>query len=62
MSKLILFLYLLTGKVESVDVLYTTPTTESSVIEYACEGELLSYIETGVFIYDDNLCYAGELK
>jgi hypothetical protein len=62
MSKLILFLYLLTGKVENVDGLYTIHTTESSVIEYACEGEVLSYIETGVFMYDDNLCYAGELK
>lgn len=62
MSKLILFFYLLTGKVEQVDRLYTIHTSESSVIEYACEGEVLLYIETGVFTYDDNLCMAGEIE
>lgn len=62
MSKLILLIYLLTGKVEKVDGLYTIHTTESSVIEYACEGEVLAYIETGVFAYDDNLCQAGEVE
>ena len=62
MSKLILFIYLLTGKVEQVDGLYTIHTVESSVIEYACKGEVLEYIETGVFRYDDNLCQAGELE
>ena len=62
MSKLILFMYLLTGKVEKVDGLYNIHTPESSVIEYACEGEVLAYIETGVFRYDDNLCKAGELE
>lgn len=62
MSKLILFIYLLTGKVEKVDGLYTIHTPESSVIEYACEGEVLAYIETGVFEYDDNLCKAGEIE
>jgi hypothetical protein len=56
-----LFIYLLTGKVEKVDGLYTIHTSESNVIEYACEGEVLAYIETGVFAYDDNLCNAGEL-
>lgn len=61
MSKLILLLYILTGKVEKIDGLYTIYTPESSVIEYACEGEVLAYIETGVFRYDDNLCKAGEL-
>jgi hypothetical protein len=55
-------MYLLTGKVEKVDGLYTIHTPESSVIEYACEGEVLSYIETGVFMYDDNLCKAGEIE
>ena len=55
-------MYLLTGKVEKVDGLYNIYTPESSVIEYACEGEVLSYIETGVFRYDDNLCKAGELE
>lgn len=62
MSKLILFIYLLTGKVEKVDGLYTIHTSESSVIEYACEGEVLEYIETGVFRYDDNLAKPGELE
>jgi len=62
MSKLILLMYLLTGKVEKVDGLYTIHTTENSVIEYACEGEVLLYIETGVFEYDDNLCNAGEIE
>jgi hypothetical protein len=62
MSKVILFFYLLTGKVEKVDGLYTIHTTESSVIEYACEGEVLEYIETGVFRYDDNLAKPGELE
>jgi hypothetical protein len=62
MSKLILFFYLLTGKVEMVDGLYTIHTAESSVIEYACKGEVLAYIETGVFKYDDFLCEAGELE
>lgn len=62
MSKLILFIYLLTGKVEQVDGLYTIHTSESAVIEYACEGEVLEYIETGVFRYDDNLAKPGELE
>jgi hypothetical protein len=62
MSKVILFFYLLTGKVEKVDGLYTIHTTESSVIEYACEGEVLEYIKTGVFRYDDNLAKPGELE
>ena len=62
MSKLILLMYLLTGKVEKVDGLYTIHTSESSVIEYACEGEVLEYIETGVFRYDDNLAKPGELE
>jgi len=62
MSKHNLLMYLLTGKVEKVDGLYTIHTSESFVIEYACEGEVLSYIETGVFMYDDNLCKAGEIE
>ena len=62
MSKLILIMYLLTGKVEMVDGLYTIHTTESCVIEYACKGEVLAYIETGVFRYDDNLAKPGELE
>ena len=62
MYKVILFLYLLTGKVEKVDGLYIIHTSESSVIEYACEGEVLLYIETGVFMYDDNLAKPGELE
>ena len=62
MSKLILLMYLLTGKVEKVDGLYTIHTSESTVIEYACEGEVLAYIETGVFMYDDNLAKPGELE
>ena len=62
MSKLILIMYLLTGKVEMVDGLYTIHTTESCVIEYACKGEVLSYIDKGYFMYDDNLCKAGELE
>lgn len=55
-------MYLITGQVEKVDGLYTIYTPESSVIEYACEGEVLAYIETGVFMYDDNLCQAGEIE
>jgi hypothetical protein len=55
-------MYLLTGKVEMVDGLYTIHTTESCVIEYACKGEVLSYIDKGYFMYDDNLCNAGELE
>ena len=62
MSKIILFFYLLTGKVEQVDGLYNIYNPESSVIEYACEGEVLLYIETGVFVYDDNLCKCGEIE
>ena len=62
MSKLILLMYLITGQVEKVDGLYTIYIPESSVIEYACEGEVLAYIETGVFMYDDNLCQAGEIE
>ena len=62
MSKLILLMYLLTGKVEKVDGLYTIHTSESSVIEYACEGEVYQWLETGVFTYDDNLCECGELE
>jgi hypothetical protein len=62
MSKLILCFYLLTGKVERVDGLYTIHASDNTVVEYACYGELMNWLETGSFAYDDNLCACGELK
>lgn len=61
MSKILFVLYLLSGKIEKVDGLYTIHTPEKSVIEYACKGEVLHYIETGEFHYDDFLCKSSEV-
>jgi hypothetical protein len=61
MVKIMLLIHLLTGKVEKVDGLYTLHLDETTV-EYACKGEVLAWIETGKFHYDDNLAEPGELE
>jgi len=44
------------------DGLYTLRTTEGKVYESACKGEVMAYLETGVFKYNDMLCECGELE
>jgi hypothetical protein len=53
--------YLLSGRVQQVDDLYSVHAN-ATTYEFACEGEVLRWIETGEFLYDDNLCKCGELK
>jgi hypothetical protein len=63
MNYLLLYFYLMTGMVtKNEDGLYDIHSPNTVVIESACEGEVLLWIETGEFAYDDNLCRAGELK
>lgn len=61
MTKLLLAIYLLTGKVEKNDGLYTVRTNKH-IYEYACKGEVMAWIETGEFKFNDQLCEAGELQ
>jgi hypothetical protein len=61
MAKCILFFYIIIGKVEHTDNLYTVHA-ESDTYEFACEGEVLKWVETGTFVYDDSLCACGELQ
>jgi len=53
MAKIILVLYILCGKVVHTDQGYTIV---EEGIDYACEGEVINWIETGSFKYDDFLC------
>jgi hypothetical protein len=63
MFKLIFFIYVLTGKVEKNESgLYNVHTNTSSVIESACKYEVIQWIKTKEFKYDDNLCEAGEIQ
>ena len=61
MSKLMLLIYILVGEVEPKDGLYTV-YYDNTVYEYACYGEVIHWIETGEFKYDDFLCEAGEIE
>ena len=56
-----LLIYILVGEVEPKDGLYTV-YYDNTVYEYACYGEVIHWIETGEFKYDDFLCEAGELE
>lgn len=62
MVKIILLIHLLTGKVEKVDGLYTIHASDNTVVEYACYGEVMNWLHTGSFAYNDNLCECGELE
>jgi predicted proteasome-type protease len=61
--KFILFLNLLfSGQIASdSDNLYTL-YANGEVYEHACYGEVMNFIETNEFAYDDNLCECGELE
>jgi len=60
MNSLILAFYLLIGKVEHTDDgLYNIPNVTDAP---PCKGEVLNWIDTGVFQYDDFLCEPGELE
>ena len=61
--KFILFLNLFfSGQIApDNDNLYTL-YVEEIVYEHVCIGEIMDYIETGNFHYDDNLCECGELE
>ena len=56
MSHLLFVLYLLTGKIERSGEYYTVHLTTSEHIDYACKGEIINWIDTGTFKYDDFLC------
>ena len=47
------------NKYESLEEYPTFYITSDStnVIEHACEGEIRNFIKTGIFNYDDFLCY-----
>jgi hypothetical protein len=32
---------------------------KDSTIEFACEGEIIQFLKTGVFEYNDSLCYSN---
>ena len=61
--KFILFLNLFfSGQIAfDNDNLYTLHV-EGIVYEHACYGEIMNFIETNEFAYDDNLCECGELE
>lgn len=62
MHTILLAFYLLTGKVEKVDGLYTLHLDDNTVIEYAYKGEVLHWIDTGEFQYNDFLATPQELR
>jgi hypothetical protein len=65
MKSLMLFCYLLTGRVEQNGPLYNIHIDESNQYDWVynvCRGELFNWLETGTFEYDDNLCNCGELE
>ena len=60
MTKLIFILYLLTGTVEYQQTMdghkqYALFFEDGKVIDYAYKGEILEYIETGTFEYNEDL-------
>lgn len=61
MTKIIMLFYLFTGQVQQVDDLYTVHTG-TGTYEYACEGEVFNWIDTGTFSYDDSVCACGEIN
>lgn len=61
MTKLIMLLYIVSGRIEKTENLYVVHT-ETATYEYACEGEVLAWIETGEFTYNDFLCQCGEIQ
>ncbi len=60
MTKLIMLFYLISGRIQESNDLYVVHT-ETSTYEFACKGEVLRWIETGEFVYNDSLCKCGEL-
>lgn len=52
--------YLISGRIQESNDLYVVHT-ETSTYEFACKGEVLRWIETGEFAYNDSLCKCGEL-
>lgn len=65
MKSLMLMFYLMTGKVEQTGQLYAIHIDVNNPYDWVyavCEGELNQWLETGVFMYDDNLCTPGELE
>ncbi len=61
--KFILFLNLFfSGQIApDSDNLYTL-RVEGIVYEHACFGEVMNYLETNEFVYNDFLCECGELE
>lgn len=60
MAKLIFIWYLLTGTVEYQQTMdghkqYALFFEDGKVIDYAYKGEILEYIETGTFEYNEDL-------
>jgi hypothetical protein len=60
MTKLIFIWYLLTGTVEYQQTMdghkqYALFFKDGKVVDYAYKGEILEYIETGTFEYNEDL-------
>lgn len=65
MKPILLFFYLMSGKVEKHEMLYNIHIDVNNPHDWvynACEGELNQWLETGVFEYNDMLCTPGELE
>ena len=66
MSKLIFVWFLMNGTVTPAGEhenhkMYTVWFKDGKVIDYAYKGEVINYIETGEFIYDEDLEYGEQL-
>lgn len=61
MIKLIFILFLSNGTIQENEGLYTVHT-DAATYENACKGEVMQWIESGNFEYNDFLCDCGELE
>jgi hypothetical protein len=60
MAKFIFFVYLLTGQASRMERVDNRPTynmqiNDSLYIENAYKGEIVNWIKTGTFVYDETL-------
>ena len=66
MSKLVFIWFLMNGTITPAGEheghkMYTVWFKDGKVIDYAYKGEVINYIETGEFIYDEDLEYGEQL-
>jgi hypothetical protein len=50
------------GQIASDNNNLYTLRANGEVYEHVCYGEVMNFIETNAFAYDDNLCECGELE